>query len=76
MHETIDGSRSHRGILKDFSLFTEGLIRADENGAAFVTSAYQLEQHGGLCLVFGDVDQIVQDQNVVSIQALDGGPDR
>ena len=71
MHQTINGSQSHCRILEDLAPFAEGLVRRNENGAAFVTSADKLEQNGGLGLIFGDVDQIVKDQQVVSIQALD-----
>lgn len=72
MYQSINSSECHRGVLKDFPPFAEGLIRGDENGTAFVSSADQLEQHGGFRLVFGDIDQIVQNQQVMSIQALDG----
>jgi len=72
MDEAIDRSESHGGILEDLSPFSEGLVCRYENGAAFVACADQFEQHGGFRLIFGDVDKIVQDQQVVPIQALDG----
>src|SRR5208283_3135269 len=72
MYEAIHRSERHGGILKDLSPFSEGLIRRDENRAAFVAGTDELEQHGGFRLVLGHVHQIVQNQQMVTIQTLDG----
>jgi hypothetical protein len=50
-----------------------GLVCRDQNGAAFVSGTDQLEQHGGLRLIFGNVHKIVQNQHVIAVQALDCG---
>jgi len=60
MDEPINRCERHGGVLEDFAPFAEGLVGRDEYGAAFVASADQLEQHRGLCLIFGDIDEIVQ----------------
>ena len=62
MDEAIDGCQGHGRILEDLSPFAEGLIGRDQERAALVASADQLEQHGGFRLVLGHVHQIVQDQ--------------
>jgi len=48
------------------------LISRDQKRSTFVARADQLEQHGGLGLIFGYVDEIVQDQQMVAVETLDG----
>ena len=59
LRETIDRSECHRGILEDLSPLAEGLVCSDQEGAALIASADQLEQHGGFRLILGGVHQIV-----------------
>lgn len=39
----------------------------------FVAPADQLEEHRGLCLILGDVGDVVEDEQVVTIEFGDGG---
>ena len=66
VNQAIDRSESHCRILEDLTPFAERLIRSDQKRSTFVSRADQLEQHGGLRLIFGHVDKIVQDQQVVA----------
>src|SRR5208283_2896650 len=72
MYESIDRGEGHGGILKDFPPFPEGLIRRDQNRAPFIPGTDEFEQHGGFRLVLGHIHQIVQNQQMVTIQTLDG----
>ena len=44
----------------------------DQQGAAFVSSTDEFEQHRGLGLVFGDVGEVVEDDQIEAIKAMDG----
>ena len=54
----------------------ERLIGGDQHAAAFVSGGDQLEQDGGLGLVFVDVGEVVEDQQVVFVELGDGGLQR
>ena len=49
------------------------LIGGDEHGASLVAGADEFEQHAGLGLIFGDVGEVVEDQQVEAIEPVDGG---
>ena len=71
--ETVDRGERHCGIGKNLPPFAKGLICCDQQGAPFVAGADQFEQHAGLGLVLGDIGQIVEDQQVKAVKAVDGG---
>lgn len=47
-----------------------------EQGAQFIASADQLEQDAGFCLIFADVSQVVEDQQMILVQFVDSGLQR
>ena len=53
--------------------FAERLVGGDEDRAALVACADELEQHAGLGLVLGDVGEIVKDQELEPVETVDGG---
>jgi len=71
MNQTIHRSEGHCRILEDLAPFAKRLISRDQKRSTFVARADQLEQHGGLGLIFGHVDKIVQDQQMIAIESLD-----
>ena len=71
--EAVDGGERHGGIGEDLAPFAEGLVGGDEDGAALVAGADQLEQDAGLGLVLGDVGEVVEDQEVEAVEPVDGG---
>ena len=72
VNEAIDGSEGHGGVREDPISFAEGLIGRDQHGAPFVARADELEQHAGLGLVLGDVGEVIEDQQIEAIEAIDG----
>ena len=58
---------------EDLAPFTERLIGRDQQGSAFIAGGDQLEQHAGLGLILGDVGDIVEDQQLVLVEFVDGG---
>jgi hypothetical protein len=66
--EPVDRGERHRGIGEDPVPFAEGLVGGDQDGAALVAGADQLEEPAGLGLVLGDVGEVVEDQQVVLVE--------
>ena len=73
MNEPIDGGERHGGVREDPIPFAEGLIGGDQHRALFVACADELEQHAGLGLILGDVGEVIEDQQIEAIEAVDGG---
>ena len=73
MDEPVDGGDGHRGIGEDRVPRAEWLVGGDKDRAAFVAGADQLEQHRGLGLALLDVGQIVENEQAVLVELLDGG---
>ncbi len=71
--EPVDGGDRHRGIGEDRVPCAERLVGGDEDGAAFVAGADQLEQHRGLGLALLDVGEVIEDQQAVLVELLDRG---
>src|SRR4051794_34280660 len=70
--EAIHGGERHSGIRKDADPVAEGLICRNHQAAAFVSGRDQLEQHRGLGLVLADVAEVLEDEQMVFVQLLDG----
>ena len=68
MDEPINGCQCHGLIGEDFPPFAKGLVGGDQDGAPFVSSADQLEEHSGFGLVFCDVSKVVEYQEMVFVQ--------
>ena len=64
---------SHGGIGEDLAPLTERLVCGDQDGAAFVAGTDELEQDAGLGLILADVGEVVEDQEVETVEAVDGG---
>jgi len=73
MHESIDGSECHGRIGEDLSPFAKGLICRDEQRTPLISGADQLEQHRGFRLVLADVRDVVEDEQIEVVQAVDRG---
>ena len=71
--EAVDGGERHGLVGENLAPFAEGLVGGDEQGAALVAGADQLEQHAGLGLILGDVGEVVEDQQVIFVELGDGG---
>ena len=70
--EAIDGGERHGGVREDLVPFAEWLIGRDQHRASLVACADEFEQHAGLGLVLGDVGQIVKNEKIEAIEAVDG----
>ena len=73
MDEAVDRRDGHGGIGEDGIPGAERLVGGDEDRATLVPCADQLEQHAGLGLAFLDVGEVVEDQQAVFVELLDGG---
>src|SRR4051794_9722478 len=71
MNEAVDGGNRHGRIGKDVVPGAERLVGGDQQGAALVAGADQLEQHAGFGLALLDVGEVVEDQQVVLVELLD-----
>ena len=70
--QPVDGGQGHRWIGKDPVPIPERLICRDGDGASFVSGTDQLEQDAGFGLVLGDVGHVIEDDQLVFVQACDG----
>jgi hypothetical protein len=73
VHEPVDGSQGHGRVWEDAVPIAEGLICRDGDGAAFVSGADQLKEDAGFGLVLGDVGEVIENDQVVFVEAGDGG---
>ena len=71
--EPVDRRDRHGGIGEDGVPGAERLVCGDHDRAAFVSRADELEEDRGLRLAFLDVGEIVEDQQAVFVELLDGG---
>jgi len=68
MDEPVDCSDGHSGIGKHVVPAREGLVGRDEKATALVPFGDQFEQHARFSLVLAGVRQVVQDDQVESIE--------
>jgi hypothetical protein len=73
MDEAVDDSDRHRLIWEDLTPLAKRLIGGDEKGSPLVAGANELKEHAGFGLVFGDVGEVVEDQQVESVELGDDG---
>ena len=71
--EPVDGGDGHGLVGKDGIPGAEGLVGGDEHGTALVACGDQFEEDAGLGLAFLHVGEIVEDQEVILVELLDGG---
>src|SRR5215472_208553 len=67
------GSDRHRLVWEDLAPFAKGLVGGDQQRAAFVPGADKLKKDAGFSLVFGDVSEVIEDQEVEFVELGDGG---
>ena len=60
-------------VWKDLPPSAEGLVCGHKVGASPISGADELEQDGGFRLVFADIGEVVEDQQVEAIKPVDGG---
>lgn len=73
VNEAVDSGQGHGLVGKDLVPFSESLIGGDHDGAMLVAPADQLEEHGGLGLILGDVGDIIEDEQMIAVEFGDGG---
>ena len=73
VHQPVDGGQGHRRVGEDAVPIAEGLICCDGDGASFVSGADQFKQDAGFGLVLGDVGEVIENDQVVFVEARDGG---
>src|SRR5512132_497142 len=71
--EPVDHGQRHGWVGEDLAPLTERLVCGDEDGAAFVARADELEQYAGLGLILADVGEVVENQEVEAVEPVDGG---
>src|SRR6185437_2544939 len=53
--------------------FAKRLVGGNQQGFSFVAGADELKEHAGFGLVFGDVGEVIQDQQVKFVELGNGG---
>ena len=73
MDEAIDNSDRHGLVREDLAPFAKGLVCGDEEGSSLVPGADEFKEHTGFGLVFGDVGEVIEDQEVEFVELGNGG---
>ena len=71
MDEAIDRSDGHGLVREDAVPSAEGLVGGDHDGAALVARGDKLEEDAGLGVIFLDIGQVVEDQQVELVELGD-----
>ena len=71
--EAVDDSDRHCLVREDFAPFAEGLVGGYEDRPPLVAGADELKEHAGFGLVFGDVCDVIEDQQVKFVELGNGG---
>jgi hypothetical protein len=71
--EAIDDGNRHRLVGRDLAPFAKGLVGGDEERSPLVPGADEFKEHTGFGQVFGDVGEVIEDQEVVLVDLGDGG---
>src|SRR3954469_15543850 len=73
MDEAVDDSDRHSLIREDLAPLAKGLVGSDEEGSPLVPGADEFKEHAGFGLVFGDVGEVIQDQQMEFVELGNGG---
>src|SRR5947209_7350412 len=73
MDEAVDDGDRHCLVREDLAPFAEWLVGGDQEGSPLVAGADELKEHAGFGLVFGDVGEVIQDQEVEFVELGNGG---
>ena len=70
--ETVDRRERHGFVRENLRPVAKGLVRSDQQGAAFVAGHDELEQNTRLRLVLADVGEVIEDEEVILVEPGDG----
>src|SRR5437868_14183834 len=73
MNQAVDDRDRHCLVWEDLAPFAERLIGSDEEGSSLVAGADEFKKHAGFGLVFGDVGEVIEDQEVEFVELGNGG---
>ena len=73
MNQAVDDRDRHCLVREDLAPFAEGLVGGDEEGSPLVAGADELKEHAGFGLVFGDVGDVIEDQQMEFVELGDSG---
>jgi hypothetical protein len=73
VNQAIDGGQRHGGIRENLAPCTKWLIGGDQRRSPLVTGTDQLEQNLGFRLIFTDIGEIIEDQQVKAVEPVYGG---
>jgi hypothetical protein len=71
VNEAIYRGQGHCRIRENLIPIAERLVGGDQHRPPFVAGADELEQHARLRLIFADVGEIIEDQQVEAIKTID-----
>src|SRR5258707_9033932 len=73
MNQAVDDRDRHCLVREDLAPFAEGLVGGDEEGSPLVAGADELKEHAGFGLVFGDVGDVIEDQQMEFVELGNSG---
>ena len=71
VHQPVDGGQGHGRVWEDAVPIAEGLICRDGDGSSFISGTDQFKQDAGFGLVLGDVGEVIEDYELVLVEAGD-----
>jgi hypothetical protein len=72
VHQPVDGGECHGRVGEDAVPIAEGLICRDCDGTSFISGTDQFKQDAGFGLVLGDVGEVIENDQLVFVEAGDG----
>src|SRR5262249_30997547 len=72
MNQAVDDGDRHCLVWKDLAPFAERLIGSDEERSPLVPGADEFKEHAGFGLVFGDVGDVIEDQQIEFVELGNG----
>ena len=72
MNEAVDDRDCHCLVWKDLAPFAKRLVGGNQEGFSLVPGADELKEHAGFGLVFGDVGEVIEDQQMVFVELGNG----
>ena len=73
MDEAVDDSDRHCLVWEDLAPFAKRLVGGNEEGSPLVAGADEFKEHAGFGLVFGNVGEVIEDEEVVFVELGNGG---
>src|SRR5271169_4666582 len=72
MDEAVDDSDRHSLIGENLAPLAKGLVGSDNERSTLVPGADEFKEHAGFSLVFGDVGEVIEDQEVKFVELGNG----